>query len=361
MSRLDRHQVHKGRGAVSNPAGRFESTRAIECDDGWGSLDAAAVSPETTVLPEPARRIVTTNQSPDIPFEHSINPYRGCEHGCIYCYARPSHAFVNLSPGLDFETKLFYKVDAAVRLRDELAAKSYRCSPISLGANTDPYQPIERQYRVTRQVLEVLSECQHPVTIVTKGAAVIERDIELLADMAARRLVAVFVSITTLDGELKRTLEPRAAAPSARLSIIRKLATAGVPVGVMFAPVIPALTDHELESILRAAAEAGATRAGYVMLRLPHEVAPLFEQWLAVHAPLKAAHVMSRVRQLRGGRKNDPRFGSRLHGTGVFAELFRKRFDLACRNNGLDGEGALELDTSRFVPPRPNHPQLDLI
>jgi DNA repair photolyase len=348
----DRHAVRPGRGAASNPAGRFESRSTEAADDGWGILDEDLPRIATIVQPEPARRIIARNESPDIPFRQSINPYRGCEHGCIYCYARPSHAYVNLSPGLDFETKLFYKHGARELLARELAARGYECSPISLGANTDPYQPIERQYRVTRGILELLSDCDHPVTIVTKGAALIERDVELLADMAARRLVAVFISVTTLDATLKRSLEPRAASPSARLTVIRRLSEAGVPVGVMVAPVIPALTDHEAERILAAAAAAGALGAGYVMLRLPHEVAGLFREWLDVHEPLKARHVMSRVAQLRSGKANDPRFGTRLSGTGEFADLFRKRFGLAKRRLGLDAHGErFDLDTSRFRPP----------
>jgi len=350
----ERPEPRPGRGAVSNPAGRFESRSAAPVDDGWGILDEPLPELATTVQPEPARTIVTRNNSPDIPFRQSINPYRGCEHGCSYCYSRPSHAYVNLSPGLDFETKLFYKDRAVDLLRRELAAKNYRCSPIAFGANTDPYQPIERKYRVTRDLLELLSDCDHPATIVTKGAALIARDIELLASMAARRLIAVFVSVTTLDPDLKRRLEPRAASPAARLRIIRELSAAGIPVGVMVAPVIPVLTDHEAEHILEAAAAAGATGAGHVMLRLPHEVAPLFREWLAVHEPLKAAHVLSRIHQLRGGRDNDPRFGSRMRGVGPFAELFRQRFELAKRRFGLDREDPrFDLDTTRFRPPTP--------
>jgi DNA repair photolyase len=267
------------------------------------------------------------------------------------CYARPSHAYLNLSPGLDFETKLFYKPDAIKQLKAELAAKNYECSPIALGANTDPYQPIEREYGVTRAILQTLSDCNHPATIVTKGAAMIERDIELLAGMAQRNLVAVYISITTLDKNLKRTLEPRAASPAARLAIVRKLADAHVPVGIMMAPVIPVLTDHELENIVDAAAAAGASTAGYVMLRLPYEVNPLFQEWLQTHEPLKTEHVMSRMRELRGGKDYDSRFGSRMRGAGVFADLFRKRFELACRKHGLNKDGRKVLDTSKFVPP----------
>jgi DNA repair photolyase len=357
----NRTEVRPGRGAVSNPAGRFEPNHAESVDDGWGILDEPLPKLATVVQPEAARRIIARNDSPDIPFTQSINPYRGCEHGCVYCYARPSHAFVNLSPGLDFETRLFYKADAGQLLCRELAAKSYRCSPIALGANTDPYQPIERRYRVTRTVLELLSDCDHPATIVTKGAAMIERDIELLASMAERRLIAVFVSITTLDPALKRSLEPRAAAPSARLSIIRRLSEAGVPVGVMVAPVIPALTDHELENILASAAAAGAASAGYVMLRLPREVAALFAEWLELNEPLKASRVMSRIHAIRGGRNNDPAFGSRMRGAGRFAELFEQRFALAGRKLGLDRDDPrFDLDTTRFRPPSVPTPQQSL-
>lgn len=282
------------------------------------------------------------------------------------CFARPTHGYFNLSSGLDFETKLFYKPDAAKLLRRELAAKSYVCSPIAMGTNTDPYQPVEREYRITRQILEVLSECNHPASIVTKGAAIIERDLDLLASMAERNLMAVFVSITTLDKNLKRMLEPRAASPAARLAIVRKLTEVKVPVGIMMAPVIPVLTDHELEKILEAAAEAGAKSAGYVMLRLPYDVKDLFREWLQIHEPLKAAHVMSRVRELRGGRDNDPRFGVRQSGEGVFADLFKQRFDVACRKFGLNLERSKRLDTSKFKPPasqgeQPGPEQLALI
>jgi DNA repair photolyase len=357
----NRSELRPGRGAASNPAGRFEHSRSEAADDGWGILDEPLPKLATVVKAEAARSIIARNNSPDLPFSQSINPYRGCEHGCVYCYARPSHAFVDLSPGLDFETRLFYKKDAGELLTKELSARKYQCSPISLGANTDPYQPIERRYRVTRTVLELLSDCDHPATIITKGAALIERDLELLADMAKRRLIAVFVSITTLDAGLKRTLEPRAASPAARLEAIRRLSAAQVPVGVMVAPVIPALTDHELENILDAAAGAGAIGASYIMLRLPHEVADLFREWLALNEPLKAAHVMSRLRELRGGRDHDPAFGSRMRGSGRYAELFEQRFALAIRKLGLDpNDPRFDLDTSRFRPPAAPTPQQSL-
>jgi DNA repair photolyase len=353
VTSIDRHLMRTGRGAASNPAGRCASTHATATDDGWGCLEEPLPALETVVQREAARSIIARNRSPDIPFTQSINPYRGCEHGCIYCYARPAHTYMDLSPGLDFETRLFYKPNAAALLKEELALKGYRCAPIALGTNTDPYQPIERELRLTRAILEVLSACDHPATIVTKGAALIGRDADLLASMAERRLVAVFVSITTLDKDLKRKLEPRAASAATRLRVIRKLAALGVPVGVMVAPVIPVLTDHEIENILEAAGGAGAKMAGYVLLRLPYEIKSLFNEWLEIHAPLAARHVMSRVHDLRGGRDNDPRFGVRQRGQGVFAELLRQRFERACRKHGLNSGELPALDTSRFVPPVP--------
>lgn len=360
MARPDRHTVRTGRGASANPAGRFEQTAAVAADDGWGILDEPVPALATTVQPDRARSIIARNNSPDVPFEQSINPYQGCEHGCIYCYARPSHAALNLSPGLDFESRLFYKPNAVELLEKELSAKRYRCSPIALGANTDPYQPVEREHEITRGILETLSKYDHPATIVTKGAALISRDVDLLADMARRKLISVYVSVTTLDAKLKRTLEPRAASPSARLSAIRRLADAGVPVGVIVAPVIPVLTDHELESIIEAAAEARAASASYILLRLPHEVKTLFRQWLADHEPLKAEHVMSRIHALRGGRDNDPRFGTRHRGEGEYATLLARRFELATRRNGLDRD-LPALDTTRFRPPVAQTPQMSLL
>lgn len=299
-----------GRGAVTNLPGRFERARVEAMDDGWDRPDEELPPLQTTVRAEPSRTIITRNDSPDVSFEQSINAYRGCEHGCIYCFARPSHSYFNLSPGLDFETKLFYKPDAVALLEAELAKPKYRCKVIAMGTNTDPYQPIEKQYRVTRGILELLARCKHPVSIVTKSA-LIERDLDLFAELAVNHLATVALSVTTLDDDLKRRLEPRAASPRARLRAIAKLRAAGVPVTVMVAPVIPVLTDHELERILEAAAEAGARHAGYLLMRLPHEVKDLFREWLAEHEPLKAAHVMSRLHEMRGGRDNDPRFGYR--------------------------------------------------
>jgi DNA repair photolyase len=312
---------------------------------------------KTEVTIERARSIVSHNDSPDVGFDRSINPYRGCEHGCIYCYARPSHAYLELSPGLDFETKLFAKTNAAELLREALARPGYKPQPIALGANTDCYQPIERKFKITRQILEVLAECEHPVTIVTKSALV-ERDLDLLGPMAAKKLVKVFVSIGTLDRELARKLEPRAASPQRRLDILRNLNEHHVPSGVMVAALIPALNDKTLEHVLEAAAQAGAAEAAYVIMRLPNELKDLFKEWLAEHYPQRAAHVMSVIRDLRGGKDNDPRFGTRMSGTGNYAELIAKRFDIACRRFGLNGHGAprarAELDCSRFRPPSPN-------
>ena len=324
-------------------------------DDGWTPEDAPASELKTEVAIERARSIVSHNDSPDVGFERSINPYRGCEHGCIYCYARPSHAYLELSPGLDFETKLFAKTNAAELLRETLAKPGYVAKPIALGANTDCYQPIERKFRITRQVLEVLAECRHPVTLVTKSALV-ERDLDLLAPMAQQNLVKVYVSIGTLERELARKLEPRAASPQRRLDILRKLSEHQVPCGVMVAALIPALNDKTMEHVLEAAAQAGAAEAAYVIMRLPNELKELFREWLAEHYPQRAAHVMSVVRDMRGGKDNDARFGARMTGTGNYAELMEKRFDIACRKFGLNRReaprGRAELDCSRFKPPQ---------
>jgi DNA repair photolyase len=349
--------VLKGRGATINPAGRFAATTSNPIDDGWYH-ESVPDSIATEVRPETAYSIISRNDSPDIPFTQSINPYRGCEHGCIYCYARPSHAYLDLSPGIDFETRLLYKAGAARLLRAELARPGYRCEPIMLGANTDPYQPVEKRLGVTREILEVLLETRHPVTIITKGTLVL-RDLALLQELAAMNMARVTVSLTTLDPELKRTLEPRAASPQARLRVISELARAGVPVGVLAAPLIPAVNDAELEQLLSAAAAAGATRAGYVLLRLPHEVKELFRAWLEQHMPLRAQHVMSLVQQARGGRDNDPRFGMRMRGSGPWADMLRARFELARKRLGLNAERNPELDTSGFRPPRSNG-QLEL-
>jgi DNA repair photolyase len=342
------------RGARTFIQGRFESAQREAFDDGWTPEEKDERPLETTVTEERARSIISSNDSPDVGFSHSINPYRGCEHGCIYCYARPSHAYLELSPGLDFETKLFAKTNAAELLRAELARPGYKPSPIALGANTDCYQPIERKYKITRQILELLAECNHPVTMVTKSALV-ERDLDLLAPMAAKNLVKVFVSIGSLDRTLARKLEPRAASPQRRMDVLKALSQNGVPCGVMVAALIPALNDKTMEHVLEAAAAAGAREAAYVIMRLPHELKDLFKEWLAAHYPERATHVISIVRQMRGGRDNDPRFGTRMSGTGNFAELIEKRFDIACRKFGLNGHGAgrepPELDCSLFKRP----------
>ena len=351
----------RGRGSASFVDGRFQKQQVRLEDDGWDSLHALAEEQaprlETVVTAEQARTVVSRNQSPDIRFDQSVNPYRGCEHGCVYCFARPSHAYLDLSPGLDFETRLFAKTNAAERLRAELAKPSYRCSPIALGINTDGYQPIERSWGVTRQLLEVLAECRHPCSIVTKGALV-TRDLDLLAPMAEQGLVSVYLSITTLDNRLSARMEPRAAAPHTRLATVRRLTEAGVPVGVLVAPVVPAITDSELEAILEAAREHGALSAGYVLLRLPHELKEIWREWLQLHYPDRAAHVMSLVRQMRGGRDYDSAFGTRMRGQGPFADLIAARFARARRRLGFGPMPAL--DCSRFTPPRPDSPQGEL-
>jgi len=340
----------KGRGAADNPRGRFEK---LERERDHDHDDHIESHPQTVITLQQARSIISRNDSPDLPFNQSINPYQGCEHGCIYCYARPSHAYLGLSPGLDFETKLFAKENAAVLLREELSRPGYRCELISLGANTDPYQPAERKARITRSILEVLWEFLHPVAIVTKGS-LIERDLDLLEPMAAEGLVQVFVSIGTLDGEIARTLEPRAAAPYRRVETLRRLSARGVPCGVFVAPIIPFLNDKDMEAVLEAAAAAGARTASFTPLRLPWEVKDLFKNWLEQHYPLKAAHIMARIRDMRGGRENDPEFGSRMRGEGHFAELLRSRFAVACRRLGLNADKRAAVETGKFRrPPGP--------
>jgi DNA repair photolyase len=346
------------RGARSFLQGRFETAVREPFDDGWTPEEADERRLQTTVTEERARSIISHNDSPDVGFSQSINPYRGCEHGCIYCYARPSHAYLELSPGLDFETKLFAKTNAVELLRAELSRPGYRPSPIALGANTDCYQPIERKYRITRQILEVLAACEHPVTMVTKSALV-ERDLDILAPMAEKNLVKVFVSVASLDRALARKLEPRAASPQRRLDVIHNLSKNKIPCGVMVAALIPALNDKTLEQVLEAAAAAGAREAAYVVMRLPNELKTLFKEWLQAHYPERAEHVISVVRQMRGGRENDPNWGTRMSGTGKLAELIASRFDIACRRLGLNarddgtraGRARPELDCSRFRPP----------
>lgn len=348
----------KGRGALSNPHNRFDRQRSESVDDGW-HRDDPEPSIATVLIPDTTRSILSRNDSPDIPFDQSINPYRGCEHGCVFCYARPTHAYLGFSPGIDFETKLMFKADAAQLLRRELARPGYQCRHIMLGANTDPYQPVEKKLGVTRAVLEVLAETRHPVAITTRSALV-ERDIDLLADMAREGLASVFLSITTFDTDLKRRLEPRAASSTARLATMRALSAAGIPVGVMAAPMIPAVNDSELEEILERATEAGARRAGYSLLRLPHEVKDLFREWLQQHMPDRAAHVMSLIQDARGGRDNDAGFGRRMLGTGAWAQLLTDRFRLAVKRLGLRSDREVALRTDLFRPPREATPQLDL-
>jgi len=353
------HQPFKGRGAASNPANRFDTLTIEQTDDGW-YREETPDSVHETVLPDRARGIITSNDSPDVGFDLSINPYRGCSHGCVYCFARPTHAYLGLSPGLDFETKLFYKADAVKLLEAELAKPKYVCKTIALGINTDAYQPLEKKLEVTRGILAVLARCRHPVTIVTKSALIL-RDLDLLADLARDGLVSVALSITSLTDEIKRTLEPRTASPQARLRVIRQLSQAGIPVGVLVAPVIPAITDHEMEDILAAAREAGAGSAGYVLLRLPHELKTLFREWLNDHYPERAAHVMSLINQARGGKDYQAEFGLRMRGSGPYAQLLRTRFDLAKRRLGFTPSSERhELDTTKFRPPAPSTPQLSL-
>ena len=354
---IGRHSF-TGRGALSNPPGRFDLQHFSTVDDGW-YVEEEPDSVATTLEPERAKEIITENDSPDVPFERSINPYRGCSHGCIFCYARPSHAYMGLSPGLDFETRIFYKQDAAQVLEAQLARPGYVCKPITIGANTDPYQPDERHMKVTRSILEVFARTRHPVTLITRSSAII-RDLDLLADLARDGLAGVGISVTTLNRDLKRVMEPRSAAPQARLRAMAELNAAGVPTGVLVAPVIPALTDHELEDILAASAEAGARWAGYVLLRLPYEIKDLFREWLAEHFPDRAAHVMSVLREMRGGRDNDPRFGSRMRGTGVYAQLLRNRFQLACKRLNLNTSGRDVPNTKLFRPPTPPGAQMTL-
>lgn len=340
----------KNRGAVSNITGRFEATEYEAFDDGWGAFQEEALAAlDTTLIEEEAKSIVSTNQSPDISFEQSINPYRGCEHGCIYCYARPSHAYWNLSPGLDFETKIFYKVNAAELLKKTLAKPNYVCKPIVIGANTDPYQPAESKLKITRSLLEVCLRCHQPIAIITKGA-LIERDLAILAQMAEKQLAKVAISITTLSIKLKNILEPRTAIPAAKLRIIKKCRELGIPVTVMAAPMIPMINDHELEHILKAASEAGAQSAGYTFIRLPHEVKTLFKEWLRQHFPDRAEHVMSIIKQMRGGKEYDAAFGKRMKGEGEFAKLLAARFKLACKRYQLNTQPSAMLATHLFDP-----------
>jgi DNA repair photolyase len=342
----------KGRGAATRLPHRFERDERDAFDDGWGTLEEGSGEPlpplQTEVRFEDVKSVLSENDSPDIPFDRSINPYRGCEHGCIYCFARPTHSYLNLSPGLDFETKLIAKRNIVEVLRAELGRRSYRPQNLAIGTATDCYQPIERELRLTRSVIELLQEVRHPFGLVTKSSAV-ERDLDLIAPMAAQHLAAVYVTITTLDGELARKLEPRAAAPHRRLRTVRTLAEAGVPVGVSVAPQIPFVTE-DMEKVLEAAWEAGARSAFYTVIRLPWEVAPLFKQWLELHYPQRAGRIMARIHEMRGGKDYDSAFGTRMVGTGLWAELIRQRFEKATQRLGFNRE-RIALDLSAFRPP----------
>lgn len=359
------YSPQKGRASGSNDSGRFETVSRHPVDDGWsGAEDTDAFAPtklRTEVVEERARKIITWNTSPDVPFDRSINPYRGCEHGCIYCFARPSHSYQGLSAGLDFETKLFSKPDAAELLEAELRKSGYVPKTLQLGANTDPYQPVERKLEITRSVLRVLSDFNHPVTVTTKSDLVL-RDLDILAPMAAKGLAAVGLSVTTLDNKLSRTMEPRAPTPKKRLAAIRHLSDAGVPVRVMCAPIIPALNDWEMERILEAAADHGASGANYILLRLPHELTDLFREWLLTNAPLKTNHVLSLMKQTHKGKLYVSGFGTRMQGSGKYADLIAKRYYLALKKTGLSGRTREEyaLDCSQFIPPLSTGDQLAL-
>ncbi len=356
---MELREQRKGRGAVSNEAGRFERFASEALDDGWGGLDEPLPPLKTTVTRDATRTIIARNNSPDIGFDRSINPYRGCEHGCIYCFARPTHAFLGLSPGQDFESRLFAKPDAARLLAEELRAENYRCRVMAMGTNTDPYQPIEREWQVTRQVLQVLHAFRHPVGVVTKSH-LIARDIDILSPMAALRLARVGISVTTLDRKLARKMEPRAPTPEKRLETIQRLSEAGIPVTVMAAPVIPGLTDHEIEAIAESAAQAGATDMGYVLLRMPLEIKDLFREWLSAHVPDRAARVINLMRAMRGGKDYDARWGERMTGKGPFAELIAERVRKARARFGLDKK-LPALDTRQFRPPPRAGDQLRLL
>ena len=356
---VDRER-RRGRGTLSNASGRYEPLARIAFDDGWRSIEELPPF-ETTVTIDTTRKIITRNESPDISFDRSINPYRGCEHGCVYCFARPTHAYLGLSPGLDFESRIFFKPDAAKLLATELSKPGYEAKPIGIGTNTDPYQPAERKLKIMRGILEVLRDFRHPVTIVTKSA-LIQRDIDILAPMAEKRLAHAFVSLSTLDRELARKMDPRAPTPPRRLETIRALAGAGIPVGVMSAPMIPALNDHEMEQVREAAVAAGATAASYNVLRLPLEIKDLFREWLEAHVPGRAQHVLDLIRDVRGGALYDSTFGKRMRGEGPYAALLLRRFQLARKRLGLDAYRARwDLDLSLFKPPPRAGDQLTLL
>ncbi|MDJ0805788.1 MAG: PA0069 family radical SAM protein [Gammaproteobacteria bacterium] len=347
----------KGRGALSNPENRYARFSREAFDDGWGSLEAEPERLKTTLQVDQSRSVITYNQSPDVPFDRSLNPYRGCEHGCIYCYARPTHAWLGHSPGLDFESRLYHKPDMVDCLRRELAADNYQCAPLAVGGITDAYQPVEQELRLTRKLLELLESCAHPLTLITKSSLV-ERDIDLLAAMARKQQVQVIISFSTLKQDLSRKLEPRAAAPQRRLQTIHRLAEAGIPVGVLVAPVIPVLTDSEMERIMSLARQRGALNARYILLRLPLEVASLFSEWLQVHVPDQAQRVLRRIRDTRGGELYQTDFRTRMTGQGAYAELLAQRFQLAWKRLGF--QEFRRLDCRRFVKPAADPRQLSL-
>ncbi|MEM1082081.1 MAG: PA0069 family radical SAM protein [Pseudomonadota bacterium] len=349
----------RGRGAVSNLENRFVKQSTSEFDDGWHQELEDLPPLQTTIAAETAQSIISRNQSPDIHFDQSINPYRGCEHGCVYCFARPTHSYLDLSPGLDFETRLYYKHNAVELLEAELRKPNYVCKPIVLGINTDAYQPIERKLGITRKLLERLLEYRHPVSLLTKGVTIL-RDLDVLEALAERNLVSVAVSLTTLDNELKRKLEPRTASPAARLKVLRAMREIDIQPGVMLAPIIPQINDAEIEAMAAAAAEAGATHAGYVLLRLPHELKTVFREWLDEHYPDRAAHVMSLIQQMRGGKDYSSQFGQRMSGTGPFAELLATRFRVACQQSGLNQIKRKPLNTQDFRRPIRRNDQLGL-
>jgi DNA repair photolyase len=354
--------ITKNRGAISNPEGRFETITYEDFDDGWDIEEEMLAPLETFLMPEAAKSIISRNDSPDLGFEQSINPYRGCEHGCIYCYARPSHAYVNLSPGIDFETKIFYKKNAAQLLEREINSPRYQCKPIVIGANTDPYQPAEGKLKITRSLLEVLEKQSHPAIIITKNS-LIERDIDILTKMASRNLISVAVSITSLSSQLKHVMEPRTSTPNARLRIVKTLIDHNIPVRVMMAPIIPLINDVEIEKILEAVSVAGAQYASYVLIRLPYEVKDLFKEWLAQHFPDRAKHVMSLIKQMRRGKEYDATFGKRMRGEGEFANLIETRFHLACKRYNLNRQASPKLDLQQFKKtstPLANSHQLSL-
>ncbi|MCO5731116.1 PA0069 family radical SAM protein [Rhizobium sp. SSA_523] len=348
----------RGRGAGLNPSGRFEEKRREAFDDGWQTLEELAPF-KTEVQVEKPKTAITRNDSPDIPFDRSVNPYRGCEHGCIYCFARPTHSYMGLSAGLDFEAKLFAKPDAPRLLERELSRREYKVKPIAIGTNTDPYQPIEKDWRIMRQLLEVLAKAHHPVMIVTKSALVL-RDMDILSDMAAKGLAKVALSVTTLDRKLARSMEPRASTPEKRLDALQRLSAAGIPTSVLVSPIIPALNDHELERILEAAQAAGVSAASYILLRLPFEVSPLFREWLLRHYPDRYRHVMSLIRSMRGGQDYDAEFGKRMKGEGPYAWQISRRFDIATKRLGL-GRRGVTLRDDLFIPPAGGGVQLSLL